>query len=256
MKTPLKKDFAILDEMQRRQKKRLFSFSPNDALVQISLPLVLILAIATRLMIVSQSISAQESGPVILDIWKQQLILRIDKVMENWREDSQLAAFPDFSRIQWGEYWPRDSRFQQLCEKGLALNSIERMSTNLYYEALQYKPSGGGERTTAALYDPKAPFRPPKADEIPPQFRINDERREFAVKYISERCLDWREHLEMLQWSVVSRCAEELPMNDELADADIATQARKLADALAERGYPLLSSIVSEYESAPNPDKE
>lgn len=244
-------DFKILDELQRRQRKRLFTFSPNDALVQISLPLVLILAIATRLMIVSQSISAQDQGPVILDIWKQQLILRIDKVMDAWRESSQLPSFPEFERVQWGAEWPRDDRFQTLCSKGQALNNIGALATNLYHRALRYSPEDeeAGGASGAVLYDPASPIKPPNAEKIPDRFRIDDQRRAYALDYIREGCLHWRDRLEGLQWSLVARCAEELPMSDELADADIAVQAQKLASALAARGYPLLESITTEYKS-------
>lgn len=249
MKRGSQDNFKILDELQRRQRKRLFSFSPNDALVQISLPLVLILAIATRLMIVSQSISAQDQGPVILDIWKQQLILRIDKVMDAWREDSQLPSFPEFGRVQWGAEWPGDERFKTLCREGQALNDIGQLTTNLYYQALKYSPEDeeAGGASGAVLYDPKSPIKPPNAEKIPARFRIDDKRRAYALSYIREGCIEWKDRLEGLQWSLVARCAAELPLNDDLADADIAVQAQKLASALAARGYPLLQSITTEY---------
>jgi hypothetical protein len=240
-------NFKILDELQRRQRKRLFTFSPNDALVQISLPLVLILAIATRLMIVSQSLSAQDQGPVILDLWKQQLILRIDRVMEDWERAAQLAAFPEFERIQWGGGWPGDTRFAALCEKARELDDLPALTTGIYHAALSYRPDELDPSSVATLYDPQSPIIPENADKIPSQFRIDAERRQYALDYIRERCLQWRDRIEALQWSVVARCAAELPVNDELADAEIAAQAAKLAGGLAERGYPLLESITSEY---------
>jgi len=244
------KSFELLDELERRQRKRLFTFSPNDALVQISLPLVLILAIATRLMIVSQSISAQDQGPVILDLWKQQLILRIDRVMEEWHDRSQLDAFPEFDRIQWGSGWPADTRFSQLCSQARELNRIPVLATNIYRQALQYRPeSEEGDAQFAVLYDPLSPIAPPNADKIPEQFRITPERRAFAFDYISEKAISWRQKVESLQWAVVARCAAELPLEDELADAEIALQASKLAQGLQKKGYPLLESITSEYGS-------
>lgn len=244
------KNFKLLDELERRQRKRLFTFSPNDALVQISLPLVLILAIATRLMIVSQSISARDQGPVILDLWKQQLILRIDRVMEEWRAQSQLEAFPDFERIQWRAGWPADERFGRLCTTARELDRIPVLATNIYRRALKYRPEaeeGGGK--FAVLYDPLSPIAPPDAGKIPEQFRITPARRAFAFDYIGEKAAKWRERIESLQWSVVARCAAELPLDDDLADAEIAVQARKLAAGLEQQGYPLLESITSEYGS-------
>ncbi len=241
--------FEILDELERRQKKRLFTFSPNDALVQISLPLVLILAIATRLMIISQALSAAEQGPVILDIWKQQLILRIDRVMDDWRDASELSAFPDFDRIIWSEGWPADERFQVLCGKSRELDRMDEFIELIYQRALSYAAFEAEEGSVAVIYDPQSSVAPANVSGIPDAFRIDDERREFAKSYIRDRATQWREHVEGLQWNAIGRSASELPMEHALSDADIARQALKLVEAYTERGYPMLQTIAEEYRS-------
>ena len=89
--------------------------------MQVALPLVLILAIITRLMVIEYTEAMRNQGPRILDMWKQQMILRSDTVMDAWERKAELGAFPDFSRIQW-EGIPKDSRFGNLCTKALELN--------------------------------------------------------------------------------------------------------------------------------------
>ena len=52
-----------LDDLIRGKKKNSLSLSPNDALVQIALPLVLILAIITRLMVIEYTGGDAKQGP-------------------------------------------------------------------------------------------------------------------------------------------------------------------------------------------------
>ena len=73
--------------------RRAPSLSPNDALVQVALPLVLILAIITRLMVIEYTEAMRNQGPRILDMWKQQMILRSDTVMDAWERKAELGAF-------------------------------------------------------------------------------------------------------------------------------------------------------------------
>lgn len=247
--------FKQLDQLADRSRKHLFSFSPNDALVQISLPLVLILAIAARLMILSQSIAAQDKGPAILDLWKQQLILRIDKVLEEWERESEYAAFPEFSRIQWKSNWPEDKRFQRLCREAIALNDADTLALDLYHSALSYRPTETEAEPEAGfsylldIYDPQAPNPPANADKIPPDFRITPERREFAINYIGKRCMAWKARIEDFQWALVACCAEQQPITEEWSDRQLAAQMQKLARTLEERGYPLLADVAREYQA-------
>jgi hypothetical protein len=243
--------FRKIDELADRSGKRLFSLSPNDVLVQISLPLVLILAIATRLMILSQSMAVKDKGPAILDLWKQQLILRIDKVMDEWEDKSQYSAFPEFSRVQWNGSWPADRRFSVLNQKAQALSDVGTFSSNIYFQALSYQPKGGSTNAAAAylfdIYDPVSPRQPDNADEIPPEFRITPQRREYALQYIRKRSLEWKQHVEDLQWSLVAACAERSPLSDNWSDSEISEQMKKLAEELKRRGYPLLPDVTGEY---------
>lgn len=246
--------FNKIDQLADCSRKHLFSLSPNDALVQISLPLVLILAIATKLMILSQSIAVQDKGPALLDLWKQQLILRVDKVMDNWERTAEFNAFPEFSRVQWQGNWPADERFKKLCTKATVLNNIDTLSHNIYYDALRYQPqeSKGGTNESLAylfkIYDPKAPNSPANKENIPEEFKITPERREFALKYIRKRCLTWKQHIEELQWALVASCAERSPITETWSDRQLAAQMRKLSETLQKQGYPLLLDLTSEYQ--------
>ena len=69
--------------------------------MQIALPLVLILAIITRLMVIEYTEAMRNKGLRVLEMWKQQIILRMDTVMNDWEKQAELGAFPDFSRVQW-----------------------------------------------------------------------------------------------------------------------------------------------------------
>ena len=247
--------FRKIDQMADRSRKHLFSLSPNDVLVQISLPLVLILAIATRLMILSQSMAVNDKGPAILDLWKQQLILRVDKVLENWEHKSEYNAFPEFSRVQWKDNWPADNRFTILCTEAQKLNNIGTLSSNLYYDALSYQPPVDNQSSNTAtaylfdIYDPDAPDAPSNAETIPEEFRITPERRIYAISYINKRCLSWKEHIEDLQWSLVASCAERSPITETWSDRELAAQMQKLSSTLQEKGYPLLLNLTKEYRS-------
>lgn len=247
--------FKQLDQLADRSRKHLFSFSPNDALVQISLPLVLILAIATRLMILSQSVAEENQSPALLDLWKQQLILRIDKVLEDWERSSRYNAFPEYSRVQWQEDWPADKAFAHLCRDAKDLQEPDALALQLYYDALSYQPresdpsAEGAPAAFSPLYDPQAPDPPANAADIPEEFHITPERREFALQYIRKRCLVWKKHVSELQWALVASCAQRQPVSESWSDRELAAQMRKLARTLEKRGYPLLPTVTREYSS-------
>ena len=93
--------------MEREQKAgRSPLLSPNDALVQVALPLVLILAIITRLMVIEYTEAVRNKGPRILEMWKQQLILRIDTVMDNWEREAELGISGIFKEYNGRGHFP------------------------------------------------------------------------------------------------------------------------------------------------------
>ena len=57
-------------------------------------------------MVVEYTEAVRNKGPRILEMWKQQLILRIDTVMDAWERDAELSAFPDFQRVRGREHFP------------------------------------------------------------------------------------------------------------------------------------------------------
>lgn len=248
-----RRHFEQLDALANQSSKKFFSFSPNDALVQVSLPLVLILAIATRLMTIGQSLAQRDKSPAVLDLWKQQLILRVDSVLGQWERDSGLAGLPDFQRVLWKGDWPDDPRFQQVCRSAGSLSDLPAFVNQLYEQALRYQPEPSAGAATnqlaylAQLYDPQSSVTVPDPASVPAEFRITPERRAFAQRIIEERGRQWLAQVEGLQWSAVERVARSLPIADPITDASPQAQMAKLAAALAQRGYPLLPSVAHDF---------
>lgn len=236
---------------KRAKTRRSLSLSPNDALVQVALPLVLILAIITRLMVIEYTEAVRNKGPRILEMWKQQLILRIDTVMDAWERDAELGAFPDFQRVQWKGALPNDQRFAALCAKSQEMNDRSKLQDDLYNAALAYEPPAGEEETALqfiTLYDPLAKAQPEDPSLVPEDFVINDERRAYAHGYVADRVSKWKEQVEGLQWAAVAQCADRLPLVDSVdTDEGVSAQLLRVSDELKKRGYPLLNSLIEEY---------
>lgn len=250
------RDYEQLDEAIGHSTHKLFNMSPNDVLVQISLPVILILAIATRLITIGQGMTNQSQNPAVLDLWKQHLILRVDRTLDQWEKQSGLAQFADFNRIYWNEHGPEDDRFRQLCKKATELAEMETLKENLYRESLNTPApatqSGGAVPSLfIPLYDPR--YAPPEvsSNSVSPEFRIDDARRQFAFQYIEERCKRWNREIEELQWKLVERIAAEMPAGDPLTDARLDVQMSKITTSLEARGYPLLPGITHEYRRGP-----
>ena len=227
------------------------TLSPNDALVQVALPLVLILAIITRLMVIEYTEAMRNQGPRILDMWKQQLILRVDTVMDGWEKEAELGAFPDFNRVQWEGAFPNDQRFANLCGKALEMNNRAKLQEDLYNAALSYEPPAGEEENALqfiTLYDPLAKTQPVDPSQVSEDFIIDEERRDYALGYVADRVAKWKEQVEGLQWAAVAQCADQLPL-EEVGEAQdgVSAQLVRVAGELTKRGYPLLNTVVGEY---------
>ena len=240
-----------LDDLIRGKKKNSLSLSPNDALVQIALPLVLILAIITRLMVIEYTEAMRNKGPRVLEMWKQQLILRMDTVMNKWEKQAELGAFPDFSRVQWKGAFPVDERFKSLCARAQEMDNRKNLEDDIYNQALAYTPPVEDEESASffvPVYDPDAKYQPKNADKISDEFVINEERRAYAMRHIADRVSKWKEQVEGLQWAAVAQCADKMPLNALGGSPDkISTQLTRVASEMNKRGYPLMNSVVEEY---------
>ena len=240
-----------LDDLIRGKKKNSLSLSPNDALVQIALPLVLILAIITRLMVIEYTEAMRNKGPRVLEMWKQQLILRMDTVMNKWEKQAELGAFPDFSRVQWKGAFPVDERFKSLCARAQEMDNRKNLEDDIYNQALAYTPPIEDEESASffvPVYDPDAKYQPKNADKISDEFVINEGRRAYAMRHIADRVSKWKEQVEGLQWAAVAQCADKMPLNALGGSPDkISTQLTRVASEMNKRGYPLMNSVVEEY---------
>lgn len=229
-----------------------YSYSPNDVLVQIALPLILILAIATRLMMVGQALQAEnnDDSKIIIDLWKQQFILRIDKILEDWETSSGITLFSEFSRVNWNDGWPDDNSFKKLCSDGLALSDVNSMKMDIYRQVLTYRPDTGADDGTIVkwpLYDPSIQKDVQKPEGLPHECIIDNAKRDWAMRHIEERCMRWKNHLEYLQWSSVDKVISSLPTGNDITHRSLAVQMKNLTRELAAKGYPLLPGISDEY---------
>ena len=244
-------NLQALDDLIHGKKKNSLSLSPNDALVQIALPLVLILAIITRLMVIEYTEAMRNKGPRVLEMWKQQLILRMDTVMNKWEKQAELGAFPDFSRVQWKGAFPVDERFKSLCARAQEMDNRKNLEDDIYNQALAYTPPVEDEESASffvPVYDPGAKYLPKNADKISDEFVINEERRAYAMRHIADRVSKWKEQVEGLQWAAVAQCADKMPLNALGGSPDkISTQLTRVASEMNKRGYPLMNSVVEEY---------
>jgi len=245
----MKKKNNLTALLSGKKKKHGFALNANDALVQISLPLVLILAIATRLMVIGQQMAEEEKGPKILDIWKQQLILRIDSLMNDWEKASYYNKFNDSSDITWQESYPNSEYLQTLCKNSKILDTIPSISTNFYIDALAYQPvslaSNDISGTLTILYDSELSDIPEDTEE---EYIISPDHRQYALSHIQKRCFMWKSKVENLQWDIIANIAAKQPIEDnEITDQELAAQMQKIAYALKIRNYPILNSIRTEY---------
>jgi len=245
----MKKNNKLNELLSGKKKKHGFALNANDALVQISLPLVLILAIATRLMVIGQQMAEEEQGPKILDIWKQQLILRIDSLMNDWEKESYYNKFNDSSDITWHDSYPNDEYLQILCKNSKILDTISAISTNFYVDSLVYQPvslsSNDMSGTLTILYDSELSDIPENTEK---EYIISPSHRQYALNHIQKRCFMWKTKVENLQWEIIANIAAKQPIEDtEITDQELAAQMKKIAYALKIRNYPILNSIQTEY---------
>jgi hypothetical protein len=217
----------------RGRTDQVFQLSPNDVLVQIALPLVLILAIASRLLM-----ATSQQGPAVMDLWKQYLMVRIDAVTEAWVADSNLALFPSADRIQWQGTWPADPDFAHLCMVAGDLANPEALADQLLDRALAYVPEGQVGDAALSYRD---------LVERYPEMALDDARRAFALEVLLRRQAAWTRKLEDLQWSLVSRCLENLPAGDPHLHPDPGVQLRQLAATLREKEIELSPGVMGEY---------
>lgn len=231
-----------IDALANRSRTRLYTHSPNDVLVQIALPLILILAISTRLTMVAYNLHSQrDTGPAVMELWKQQLILRIDRVLDIWETDANLAVFSDFSRVQWQDAWPGDPRYQQLCRKAQTLDNPSALQHSILEQALATQAAATDKALAAGVSKQALTLDPGSAEAA------------YAEDYIARRLAQWRDQIANLHWQTVGAVAERLPLGTDAEAADVRAQLRHIARELDARGYPLVATVRAEYGEEATP---
>lgn len=229
-----------LDALAGRSSVQLFSHSPNDVLVQIALPLILILAITTRLtMLAYTMVTQQDNGPAVMELWQQQLIMRIDQALDTWAADAQLPALAKIQPNDWTDAWPTDPTFQVLCAKSQALNTPSDLRNDILAQALAQQDAA----TSTAVNE----LLPPNAAAL------DSDEAAYAATYIDQRLASWANQVEALQWSAIATIAGRLPLGDQAGADDAAAQLRRIATELASRGFPLLNAVQHEYQNEATP---
>ncbi len=223
-----------------------WSVSPNDVLVQIALPLILVLAIIIQLM--KLKVSSDES---YLEPWKQQIILRINLVQSSWQIRFRLNEYVTEQDIVWSEQFPNDKGFSVLNQYSQRLADIHGFSEIIYKESLSLTSdeidgtSESNHSRFRSVWD--ADFSTSKPEGLSDEFIYDAEKRAFALEQIEEQLVSWKQQVESLQWAVVNRVVSKLTLNDALSDSDPATQMQNISNALSSHGYPLLPSVLNEY---------
>ncbi len=221
-----------IDALVNRSRTRLYTHSPNDVLVQIALPLILILAISTRLTMVAYNmLSERDMAPAVMELWKQQIILRIDQALDAWEAEARLATFSDFSRIKFSDTWPDDADYSRLCLKARDLNDRD---------ALQ-------RRILAAALADQADATPGAVTTIVPgtdlQLEPGSPQAAYAVDYIAQRLARWSDRIELLHWETIGAVAQRLPLGADARGADAFAQLEAIAGELERRGYPVVATV-------------
>lgn len=225
-----------IDALVNRSQTRLYTHSPNDVLVQIALPLILILAISTRLTMVAYNmLSQRDTGPAVMELWKQQVILRIDRVLDQWEADANLAVFSDFSRVQWQQAWPDDSRYQALCRKAQELNNPAALRAAILTSALASQKAATDDAMAAVVPEQDLVLQPGSAEAA------------YAEDYITQRLAQWSDRIEELHWETVGHIARRLPLGPQAGVVDARSQLHQIAVELETRGYPLITAVRAEY---------
>mgnify|MGYP006280457183 CR=1 FL=1 len=228
-----------------------WQMSPNDLLVQIALPMVLVLAIIINLLDVRVPIVKPEEQ--FLEPWKQQLFLRIDRVMNRMEQEWRLPLFQSPDIIRFGERYPSDPEFQILSRRSQELATPRLLTRTIYKQALAFDPRGIPNAETRdrfrEVWDKGSDVEPANPGSIPPELIIDGPKREFAYDLIEKRLAEWQSQVQGLQWAVVSRIAESFTLEDMVAIGvtSVTGSIDVIAKELNERGYPLLPSVVEEY---------
>ncbi len=242
------------------------AFSANDVFVQISLPLVLILAISLHIASSVQARILREAADSVeqfkengtyeayLEVYKQILIRRIDRVCAATEQDWGLPVLPGVERVHFQDGWPQDAALQKLCRSGVdGLSDIQGLSARLYRQAIIHSepPSHDGVHFPA-MHDPTLLPSTRALEVLPPGVAVDDAARAFALGYIERKCLKWRDQIEALQTEIVIHVISDRSADAIVADEDVNTAKRKLSVALAERGYQMLPNVLGVSEGSPH----
>jgi len=232
--------------------------SPGDVFTQIVFPMVLILSISVLLM-AEQSQAVEDAAntvkrwdmvpgkkPLILEVYKQKLLRRVNHVCAEREKNWKLSLFPWFDRVQCQGAFPSDPDFKTLCTKARSgLGDMSQLLHSIYAAALECTAVDDAER----MYDPVVfPGSAPQALSFAPNFIGDDQRgkelREFAFKLIRGRCDTWREQVKKLQLAAVEHTLLNLDTGNLIDDPDRNQIKANLREKYKELEYPLLPGLL------------
>lgn len=196
---------------------------------------------------------------VVRENLKQQLVIRIERILDKRKDTLCLGAFPiEMKKGQPGaasgqsdmvqhfaanrEGFPTDPRFKQLCHEAFAIFSsipLDQLVEQIYREALSL------EIEAPPLYD-AVYLPPPPGTDTDPSTVVDAELRAWAQnELIQSRLREFRHHVEEVQReATLSVFHASRAVEQELSASDQAVVRAKILHAFEERELVLLPSAV------------
>lgn len=229
------------------------SMTALELLSNLLFPLILVLAMSTiiaggqrqsiqEIERVAKQLEQTDKHKLVIELFRQQLIRKIDAACGQRRTALQIDLFPDFSRVRLQDGLLADPAFGQLCINAQAsFSKLDRLTLEIYSAALAHREEGVELMYDTVLFEGTAPDV--NAANILGTSPEAQEHREFALARIRERCLAWQEQVVGLQRQAI------LSFLDSSAVGSVrATETEQLRHRLrAEfqlRGYPLLDQAL------------
>ena len=242
-----------LESIAESRARRQSSIGPNDLLVNVSWPLILILSIAAinaagqaRAIMDIEAVVERwdESGKsqILIEVFRQQLLRKIDAVCEGQRQKLNVHLLPEFSRVATKSGLPDDGGFAEMCrEASRDLVDVESLTKDLYGKALIHVEDGLEPMFDPIVFPGTAPMV--KSPNILGESSQSKAYRQFAIDRIRERVTDWQFHVVSLQQQAVDHLLDS-PAIERLRDAERSRTAQHIRAEFDSRGYPLLPGAL------------
>jgi hypothetical protein len=231
-------------------RPRRSSIGPNDGLVNLSWPLILILSISA-IVAAGQAEAISDANRVVnqwkdegkekilLDLWKQALIHRVEAVCREREESWKLNMFPHYSRVSTNAGWPADKDFGHLCcETEGPLSDTTALQCELYAAALAYTNDNMPGMYDTICFPNTAPDKLGTPNVLG-ESEEADRQRKLAQKLIAEKVSLWNRVVRELQNSAILTLLDSSAV-ETVRDPDRIRMKQRIRQQFGSRGFPLL----------------